>query len=149
MLDKNGTEMKTGMIVEISGAFFKNDNGLWFIEHSPGDPGWNGKDYCLYKIGKTGKISKTRYNICFWPLHSVVSDHFKTAQANAWNSEFAAIEVVSIPNTQEVKAHFQEQADAEEERLRDYSRRWPEDHPTISLYQAIKAHRQSVADGIV
>ena len=35
MVDKNGVEMKTGDVVLISGAFFKNDNGLWFIERSP------------------------------------------------------------------------------------------------------------------
>ena len=29
MVDKNGVEMKTGDVVLISGAFFKNDNGLW------------------------------------------------------------------------------------------------------------------------
>ena len=38
MVDKNGVEMKTGDIVRVSGAYFKNDNGLWFIERSPGDP---------------------------------------------------------------------------------------------------------------
>ena len=33
MLDKNGMEIKTGMVVEIKDAFFKNDNGLYFVEH--------------------------------------------------------------------------------------------------------------------
>ena len=42
MLDKNGVEIKTGDIVEISGAYFKNDNGLYFVTHSPGDPTWSG-----------------------------------------------------------------------------------------------------------
>lgn len=42
MVDKNGVEMKTGDIVRVSGAYFKNDNGLWFIERSPGDPSWCG-----------------------------------------------------------------------------------------------------------
>ena len=36
MLDKNGIEMKTGMIVQISGAYFKNDNGTYYIDRSPG-----------------------------------------------------------------------------------------------------------------
>lgn len=43
MLDKNGVEIKTGDIVEISGAYFKNDNGLYFVTHSPGDPTWSGR----------------------------------------------------------------------------------------------------------
>ena len=29
MLDKNGIEIKTGDVVEITGAYFKNDNGLY------------------------------------------------------------------------------------------------------------------------
>lgn len=36
MLDKNGMEIKTGMVVEIKDAFFKNDNGLYFVETPPG-----------------------------------------------------------------------------------------------------------------
>ena len=39
MLDKNGIEIKTGDVVEITGAYFKNDNGLYFVERSAGDPG--------------------------------------------------------------------------------------------------------------
>ena len=52
MLDKNGVEIKTGDIVEISGAYFKNDNGLYFVTHSPGDPTWSGRDYSLKRISK-------------------------------------------------------------------------------------------------
>ena len=54
MLDKNGVEIKTGDIVEISGAYFKNDNGLYFVTHSPGDPTWSGRDYSLKRISKYG-----------------------------------------------------------------------------------------------
>ncbi len=32
--DINGIEMKTGNIVEIKNAFFKNDNGIYFIAHT-------------------------------------------------------------------------------------------------------------------
>ena len=49
MLDKNGVEIRTGCIVEITGAYFKNDNGLYFVQRSPGDPSWCGKDYCAKK----------------------------------------------------------------------------------------------------
>ena len=49
MLDKNGVEIRTGCIVEITGAYFKNDNGLYFVQRSPGDPSWSGSDYCLKK----------------------------------------------------------------------------------------------------
>ena len=85
MLDKNGVEIRTGCIVEITGAYFKNDNGLYFVQRSPGDPSWCGRDYSLKKISKAGKISKAKYSLCFWPIVSVVSDRWKTAEANAWN----------------------------------------------------------------
>ena len=68
MQDKNGIEMKTGDIVEITGAYFKNDNGLYFIDCSPGDPNWCGSDYSLKRISKSGKISKAKKNLCFWPI---------------------------------------------------------------------------------
>ena len=28
MLDKNGVQLRTGCVVEITGAYFKNDNGF-------------------------------------------------------------------------------------------------------------------------
>ena len=111
MLDKNGVELRTGQIVKITGAYFKNDNGLYFVTHSPGDPGWCGSNYSLTKISKAGKISKAKYNLCFWPIVSVVSDRWKAAEANAWNKEHAQIEVKTIKNMTEVAAYFQAKAD--------------------------------------
>ena len=74
MLDKNGMEIKTGMVVEIKDAFFKNDNGLYFVEHSAGDPDWCGSDHSLRKISKRGKISQAKHNLCFWPIGIFISD---------------------------------------------------------------------------
>ena len=61
MLDKNGKEIKTGDVVRISGAYFKNDNAIFFVTHSPGDITWSGKYHSLHKISKAGKISKSKY----------------------------------------------------------------------------------------
>ena len=74
MLDKNGMEIKTGMVVEIKDAFFKNDNGFYFVEHSAGDPDWCGSDHSLRKISKRGKISQAKHNLCFWPIGIFISD---------------------------------------------------------------------------
>ena len=112
MLDKNGVEIKTGQVVEITGAYFKNDNGLYFVTRSPGDPGWCGSDHSLTKISKAGKISKAKYNLCFWPIISTVSDRFKSAEVRAWNKEHAQIEVKTIKNMAEVAAYFQAMAKA-------------------------------------
>lgn len=79
MLDKNGVEIRTGCIVEITGAYFKNDNGLYFVQRSPGDPSWSGSDYCLKKIGKTGKISKAKYST--WKSYRVTKKAFEKLKA--------------------------------------------------------------------
>lgn len=110
MVDKNGKEIKTGDIVEITGAFFKNDNGCYFVDRSPGDAGWSGEKYSLKRISTRGKISKAKNNICSWPLVAYVSSRVKRAEARAWNKEHAQIEVVKIENMAEVKAHFEEEA---------------------------------------
>ena len=91
MTDKNGIEIKTGDIVEITGSYFKTDNGFYFVERSEGDPGWLGSDYCLHKISKRGKISQAKKNICFWPIAVFISDRAKTAEARKWNQEHAEI----------------------------------------------------------
>ena len=94
MLDKNGKEMKTGDVVIISGAYFKNDNGLWKIEHSPGDANWWGRDYSLRRLNKNGTVSKRKDNICFWPIGIFVNDYYKRLEAKAHNAKFAQIEIV-------------------------------------------------------
>lgn len=38
MTDKNNVEIKAGDIVEITGAYFKHDNAIYFVEHIPGAP---------------------------------------------------------------------------------------------------------------
>lgn len=40
MFDKNGKEIKTGMAVRVSGAYFKKDNGLYFVDRSLGEASW-------------------------------------------------------------------------------------------------------------
>jgi len=96
MKDKNGKEMKTGDIVEVRGAYFKSDNGLYKIEHSPGDANWCGDDYCLKLINKDGTYSTRKYNLCFYPLKSYVTDWRKRQDAKAHNAENATIEVINF-----------------------------------------------------
>lgn len=94
MLDKNGIEMKKGDIVRISGAYFKNDNGLWKVEHAPGDPDWFGKEYSLRRLNKNGSPSTAKYNICFWPIMVTVNSREKRMEARAHNAAHAQIEVL-------------------------------------------------------
>lgn len=145
MLDKNGIEIKTGDIVEITGAFFKTDNGLYFVQSSPGDASWCGSDHSLHRISKAGKISKAKYSTCFWPIGIFVSDRVKAAQARTWNKDHAEIEVKSVKDLGEVIAYFQEKADS----LRAYIQRevWDfgEDAECVQKDRAILAHYEAVA----
>ena len=95
MLDKNGREIKTGDVVIITGGFFKADNGRFRVIHSPGDPDWYGKDYCLERCNKNGTPSKSKYRTAFWPIMVTVNDRFKKIEAKEHNKEHAEIEVVS------------------------------------------------------
>lgn len=149
MLDKNDVEIKTGQIVEITGAYFKNDNGLYFVTRSPGDPGWCGSDYSLTKISKTGKISKAKYNLCFWPISVFVSDHFKAAEARAWNKEHAQIEVKSIKNMAEVAAYFQAKADELNDVIRVLTYNFGDDHAEVVRNKELQDHFAAVAKAVM
>ena len=145
MQDKNGKEMKAGMIVRISGAYFKNDNGLYFVENAPGDPNWTGKDLSLRKIGRTGKISTAKYNICFWPIGVFVSDRAKANEADRWNRAHAEIEAVELENMAEVKAHFEERAANMAERIQWEEWNFGRDCPSVIRNREIQAHFEAVA----
>lgn len=111
MTDKNNVEIKAGDIVEITGAYFKHDNALYFVEHIPGDPGWIGGDICLHMIGKSGKLSSAKYATAFWPLKAYVSNRVKAAQARIWNKEHAQIEVRTDIDQSFVAEWFRKAAD--------------------------------------
>ena len=150
MMDKNGREIKTGDVVRISGAYFKTDNALYFVDNSPGDPSWSGSDYSLYRICKNGKISKGKYTVCFWPLKSYVSDREKNALAREWNAEHAEIEVLDGIDRTEIKGHFLNEAENASNLLDMYHSRWGwGKHSEGYIHQAtIAKHYRKVADSI-
>ena len=143
--DKDGIEIKTGDIVEITGAYFKNDNGLYYVDNSPGDPSWCGRGYSLKRICKTGKISKAKHNICFWPIGIFVSDRAKGAEARRWNQEHAKIEVKTVENMGEITAYFQEKADAMNEQIQRAEWSFGEDSEIVRQYKELQAHYRAVA----
>lgn len=145
MKDKNGNEIKTGMIVKISNAYFKNDNGLYYVERSPGDPSWRGKDHSLRKISKTGKISTAKRNICFWPIFVTVSDRAKNADAEKWNEEHAEIELSQVTSTAEVKAHFLQEAANLEKAIQRAVWDFGEDSEIVKNYRTQKTYIENVA----
>lgn len=150
MVDKNGVEIKTGDIVEITGAYFKNDNGLYFVESSPGDPSWSGSDYSLKKVSRAGKISKAKHSICFWPIKIFLSDRIKVAQGHQWNKEYAQIEVQGqLKDMREIAAHFQTMADNMTKHIRRTIYDWGENSTDVQKQKAIQAHYEAVAEAVM
>lgn len=144
MKDINNIEMKTGDIVKIENAYFKNDNGYYFISHSPGDPSWCGKDYSLHKIGKRGKISTAKNNIAFWPLAAFCSDRSKNAAAYEHNAKYATIEIINSIDNSEVIKHFEEEVANHEEQAKNYYYRFGEANETTIKAKVIAEHYRKV-----
>ena len=148
MNDKNNRPMKTGDVVEITGAYFKNDNGLYFVEHTPGDPNWSGRDHCLRRIKRNGELSTAKDNICFWPIHAFVNSRDKRAAANQWNQEHAEIEIKTFPHTEHIAAYFADEADSLDATINRYTWDFGEDCQTVKDAKETQAFYRSVADGL-
>lgn len=148
MTDKNNRPMKTGDVVEITGAYFKNDNGLYFVEHTPGDPNWSGRDHCLRRIKRNGELSTAKDNICFWPISVYVNSRDKRAAANQWNREHAEIEIKTFPNTAHIAAFFTAEADSLDVTIKRYTWDFGEDCQTVKDTKETQAFYRSVADGL-
>ena len=148
MTDKNNRTMKTGDVVEITGAYFKNDNGLYFVEHSAGDPNWSGHDHCLRRIKRNGELSTAKDNICFWPIHAFVNSRDKRAAANQWNREHAEIEIKHFPNTAHIAKFFADEADSLDVTIKRYTWDFGKDCQTVKDTKEIQAFYRSVADGL-
>lgn len=131
MTDKNGIEIITGMVVRIENAYCKNDNALYFVHRSPGDPTWCGRDYSLTKICKNGKPSKGKYNIAFWPLTHFMSDRRKAAEAKAWDKENATIEIVTGIDMQYIIEELQEEHDTLAKQTERQSWDWGEENSHV------------------
>lgn len=148
MLDKNNIEIRTGMIVRITGAYFANDNGLYLVEHSPGDPGWAGSDYSLLKVGRSGKPSKAKHHICFWPIAAFSNSRAKRDEADAWNEAHAQIEVQSVRDMAEAKDYFRRQGDELAPYIDSLSRDYGADCAQAAAQRQIQAHWYAIADAI-
>ena len=148
MTDKNNRTMKTGDVVEITGAYFKNDNGLYFVEHTPGDSNWSGRDHCLRRIKRNGELSTAKDNICFWPISAYVNSRDKRAAANEWNREHAEIEIKTFPHTEHIAAYFADEAASLDATIKRYTWDFGEDCQTVQDTKETQAFYRSVADGL-
>ena len=148
MNDKNNRPMKTGDVVEITGACFKNDNGLYFVEHTPEDTNWSGREHCIRSIKRNGELSTAKDNICFWPISAFVNSRDKRAAANQWNQEHAEIEIKAFPHTTHIAAYFADEADSLDATIKRYTWDFGEDCQTVKDTKETQAFYRSVADGL-
>ena len=148
MIDKNGIEIKTGDVVEITGAYFKNDNGLYFVRRSAGDAGWCGNYHSLHKISKTGKISRASGASRSWPISIYTNDYMKRIEGNAWNEEYATIEVKAGINQTYIAEHFRQAAEALDAQIEYEIYNYGEVSECTKLTKSVKSHFISVAERI-
>lgn len=141
---KEDNPMKTGDLVQISNAYAKSHNGLYFVEHSPGDPGWLGRDYSLRRVTKSGKLSTSSYSTHFWPLKTFSNNQEYCAKADAWNAEHARITPATIKDLSYIAAHFQQQAEDTKKYADRHAWDWGEDHPETQKCRTLQAFYESV-----
>ena len=125
--DVNGVEMRTGDIVEITGGYFKSDNGVFLITASPKDTGWFGSYYAMERVNKNGSISTSKNKNGSWPIGIYINNRFKRLEARAHNEQHAKIKVLhgmrkdgaikkfekSISELQELHDYYEEQYTSE------------------------------------
>ena len=88
MQDMNGKKIEAGMVVEISGAWSKSDNGRFLVDHVYRDGG-----FWIKKLGTRGQLLKTTGRS--WPLKCYASDWKLCCKIDAHNEANATVEVVS------------------------------------------------------
>lgn len=148
MRDKNGKEMITGQAVKIENAYFKNDNGFYFITNSPGDATWCGSDYGLIKIAKSGKISTASGNVGFWPLTAFVNSREKRIACREHNKQFATIEIIEGVPTENIVEYFNYKSELEKGSLKRSIWDFGEDSNVVKTSKAIIEHYEKVVERI-
>lgn len=147
--DRSGREIRPGDVVRISGAYFKNDNGLYFVENAPGRASWRGSDLSLKKISKAGKISAAKYSLTFWPLKCFVSGWEKRTAGNAWNAEHAEIELASVADVSEIVAYFREKAESSREQADREARDFGRDSENVAALRRYAEEYEATAARII
>ena len=103
MLDKNNRELRTGQVVYVSGGYFKSDNGLFRITHSPNDENWSGSDHCLKRVNKKWIDSKAKYSVAFYPLMVTTNNMEQKLIAKEHNKNNSSIKILGSVKMYKVK----------------------------------------------
>ena len=116
--DKNGVLIQCGDVVLIENAYFKNDNGYWFVAQDGTNPAYSSSGLTMLKIGKRGKLSTAKYNLTFWPLVSFCSDRNKRYESDVHNKKNATIEVVDNIDKSDIICYFKKKINEDEEMIK-------------------------------
>lgn len=146
MTDKNGREIQTGDVVLVSGGYFKADNGLFVVIHSPGDPGWFGESCCLNKLCRSGKLSDGKYATAFWPIMVTAGSWRTKMDAKSWNAANAEILVVDDVNRSYIAENFRSRAEMLQPTIDRARLDSGEDGDEFKRLDGLKAFYNSVAD---
>lgn len=144
--DSNGREILTGDVVRISGAYFKVDNGVYFVSDKEGDPTTCGTDITLHRINRDGSLSAGKNKIAFWPLLHFCSDRTKRALADDWDAANAKIEVVDGHANGGVIGYFEDGASNAFDRLDRIKWDWGKHSSEYVRTDRIRRHYLSVAN---
>jgi len=126
--DKNGNEVRCGDIVEVKGAYFKRHNGLYWVEQDGTNESYCGTGLTMLKICKNGKISKAKYNICFYPIWTCTSDRMKNAIADEHNKENATIEIRHDIDNSYVKDEIKQKIENDKSQIEYWEGRFGADY---------------------
>ena len=93
MLDIKGSQIKIGDIVKIENSPIKADNATYVVAQDGTSEIYTGTGLTMYKVAKHKEgysISKSKYNICFYPL----VNHSNKYHFNREEMSKATIEII-------------------------------------------------------
>ena len=98
LIDKNNVIIEIGDIVKIENSPIKSDNATYVVGQDGTSKGYSGKDLTLYKVAKHKNgysLSRSSYNICFYPLCNFSSKYSYTRE----EMNKATIEIIIKANS--------------------------------------------------
>ncbi len=127
MNDTNGREIKTGDFITISGAYFKNSNGLFLVEHANDAPGYETGNVWLHKCKKSGELCLDRAGTTLGlPMSYYCSDGKKNRAAREHDRANLRYEITEGVPTWHAAEHFKKTAAEYADRAENQRRLWGE-----------------------